>query len=93
MSDVINIWQVQTKNYVNGPGCRFVIWVQGCHLGCKECWNKHTWSFNKRNEMSIDSLYNQISDIDGLTGVTFTGGEPFIQAKNYYFWLFALKKS
>ena len=92
MNSFINIWQLQTKNYVNGPGCRFVIWVQGCHLGCKKCWNKHTWSFKKRNEISIDSLFTQIADIDGINGVTFTGGEPFSQAKNLLSLAIRIKK-
>lgn len=81
-NDLINIWKIQPKNYVNGVGCRFVVWVQGCHLACQDCWNKHTWSFDKKNLISADDLFEKISSIDGLQGVTFTGGEPFIQAKN-----------
>ena len=81
MSDTINIWTTQQKNYVNGPGCRFVIWVQGCHLGCSGCWNKHTWSFRKKNLVTADSLFSEITSANELYGVTFTGGEPFVQAK------------
>ena len=81
-NSLINIWTTQPKNYVNGHGCRFVIWVQGCHLACFECWNKHTWDFDNKNLISIDELFTQIAKTKGLGGVTFTGGEPFIQAKN-----------
>lgn len=78
----LNIWTTQQKNHVNGFGCRFVVWVQGCHLACAGCWNQHTWSFAKRNLVSVDELFARIASTDGLDGVTFTGGEPFVQAKN-----------
>jgi anaerobic ribonucleoside-triphosphate reductase activating protein len=79
---LINIWTVQQKNYVNGAGCRFVIWVQGCHLACEGCWNEHTWDFDKKNLISVDKLFAQIASIQNLDGVTFSGGEPFVQAKS-----------
>lgn len=77
----LNISALHDKNYVNGPGCRFVVWVQGCHLGCPECWNKHTWSFAPKNMMTAESLFARIARTDGLNGVTFTGGEPFLQPR------------
>ncbi|MBA5249883.1 MAG: radical SAM protein [Gammaproteobacteria bacterium] len=80
--ELINIWTTQEKNYVNGYGCRFVLWVQGCHLVCDGCWNEHTWDFDKKNLVSIDDMFIKITSVDGLDGVTFTGGEPFIQAKS-----------
>lgn len=82
MPNLLNIWQTHDKNYVNGPGCRFVIWVQGCHLACPECWNKHTWSFAPKTLMSADELFAKIAAVDSLDGITLTGGEPFLQAKN-----------
>lgn len=84
MSDLMNIWETDSHNYVNGPGCRFVIWVQGCHLACTGCWNKHTWSFKKRTMMSVEQLFNQIASAEKISGVTFSGGEPFLQAKQLY---------
>ena len=82
MNGLINIWEVQSHNYVNGPGCRFVIWVQGCPLACPECWNKHTWTSKKRNLVSVERLFDQIAETEGISGVTFSGGEPFAQAKS-----------
>ena len=84
MNDLLNIGAIEPKNYVNGPDCRFVIWVQGCHLACPECWNKHTWSFDKKNMVHIDELFEKISATTGISGVTFSGGEPFAQARNLY---------
>ena len=77
----INISALQERNFVNGPGCRFVVWTQGCHLACPQCWNKHTWSFAKKSMMSVDALFEKIAATQGISGVTFTGGEPFLQAK------------
>lgn len=77
----INISAIHEMNYVNGPGCRFVLWVQGCHLGCAECWNKHTWSFAKRDMLSVDDIFSKIAVVKNLDGVTFTGGEPFLQPR------------
>ena len=82
MHKPLNIWQTQSHNYVNGPGCRFVIWVQGCHLACPDCWNKHTWSFQKKKLIEADALFAEISQAPAISGVTLTGGEPFVQAKN-----------
>ncbi len=82
MRDTLNIWRSQSHNHVNGPGCRFVLWVQGCHLGCEGCWNKHTWSFARKNIVTVDSIFDLISSTKGIDGVTFTGGEPFVQAKS-----------
>lgn len=82
MPETINIWKMQHRNYVSGPGCRFVIWVQGCLLACPGCWNKHTWDFSKRNEVTVDVLFSKIAAEKKLDGLTLTGGEPFLQAKN-----------
>lgn len=79
---LINIWTYERENYVNGPGRRFVIWTQGCHLACPQCWNKHTWSFAKNRLISADALFGEIAAAPALSGITFTGGEPFLQAKN-----------
>ncbi|SMN00163.1 Ribonucleotide reductase of class III (anaerobic), activating protein [uncultured Candidatus Thioglobus sp.] len=51
-------------------------------MACEGCWNKHTWSFDKKNLFLVDELFDEISNTSGIDGVTFTGGEPFIQAKN-----------
>lgn len=80
-SPVLNLSAVQEANYVNGPGRRFVVWVQGCHLACPGCWNRHTWSFAPKIRKSADALFANIAAVAGLDGVTFTGGEPFLQPR------------
>lgn len=79
---MLNISNIETLNYVNGNGCRYVLWLQGCDLGCVGCWNKHTWSFEDKILKSTDEIYNQIKSLENkLEGVTFTGGEPFLQSE------------
>ena len=65
---------------VNGPGSRFVIWLQGCPFACKGCFNPHTWEFSNKNRVSVSDLACEIlfSNTDGLT---ISGGEPFSQVE------------
>ena len=76
----LNLARTVSRSAVNGPGERFVVWTQGCPIACKGCWNRDTWSFAKRNILSVSNLTNQICTTSGIEGVTFTGGEPFAQA-------------
>lgn len=78
---MLNIYNIETSNYVNGNGCRYVLWLQGCNLKCIGCWNKQTWSFKPKTLKSIDEIFSQIKSLEHkLDGVTFSGGEPFLQA-------------
>ncbi|EJF06045.1 organic radical activating enzyme [Thiovulum sp. ES] len=74
---MLNIYNIEKSNFVNGEGDRFVVWVQGCDLGCVGCWNSETWDKNPKNLMSADEVFSQIPQ--NCDGVTFTGGEPFQQ--------------
>ena len=76
----LNIAQTLPRSAVNGPGERFVIWVQGCSFACPGCWNPDTWSFEQRNLHDVDQLIAEVLATEGTEGVTFTGGEPFAQA-------------
>jgi anaerobic ribonucleoside-triphosphate reductase activating protein len=65
---------------VNGPGTRAVVWVQGCPLRCKGCFNKASWPFSPAHIVPAEELAARILAADGIEGVTFSGGEPFTQA-------------
>lgn len=62
-----------------GPGKRFAIWVQGCPFQCKNCVAPNWIPFKIAHPTAVSKLAEFIiaSDIDGLT---FSGGEPFMQA-------------
>ena len=78
---MINISHIEKENYVNGNGCRYVIWVQGCNFKCDDCWNKNTWDSNIKNIRNVTEMFNEILESDTINGVTFTGGEPLLQAE------------
>lgn len=79
---MLNIYNIETSNYVNGNGCRYVLWLQGCDLGCIGCWNTETWSFEKNILKTVEEVFEEILNFkDSIDGVTFTGGEPFLQSK------------
>ena len=76
----MNIAHIEEISYIYGPGTRFVIWVQGCSIRCKGCWNREMWSFEKRSEYTIEELLNMIRfQGNAIEGITILGGEPLDQ--------------
>lgn len=76
----MNIAHIETQSFIYGPGCRFVIWVQGCSIHCKGCWNKEMWSFKPQKFYSVATLMQMIlSHQTEIEGVTILGGEPLDQ--------------
>ena len=75
----MNIAHIEETSFIYGPGMRFVIWVQGCSIHCKGCWNREMWSFETKYEYSIDELVTKIRNTNTIEGVTILGGEPFDQ--------------
>lgn len=76
----LNIMGYVDESEVNGPGCRAVVWVQGCLRECPGCFNTESWSFEINQLVSVDSLAEKILSNPRNQGVTFSGGEPFWQA-------------
>ena len=68
---------------VDGPGIRMAIFSQGCNKNCFNCHNKHTQDYNAGINVPISEIMNLIINNKLYDGVTFTGGEPFDQAKNF----------
>lgn len=76
----LNLMGYVDESEVSGPGCRAVIWVQGCLRECPGCFNPASWSFAINQLMSIETLVHKILSNRRHEGVTFSGGEPFWQA-------------
>lgn len=74
---------IETFGTVDGPGVRFVVFLQGCHLECKYCHNRDTWDINCGTYISVSELISQINRyktyITPNGGVTISGGEPLLQ--------------
>jgi len=64
---------------VDGPGLRMVLWTQGCPHNCKGCHNPKTHSNNGGYEIDIKEVTKQMSNMRLQKGITFSGGEPFLQ--------------
>ncbi|MFT3951267.1 MAG: anaerobic ribonucleoside-triphosphate reductase activating protein [Oscillospiraceae bacterium] len=72
------------ESIVDGPGIRFTVFVQGCPHGCPGCHNPHTHDFASGEDADTAALLEKIKANPLLDGVTFSGGEPFCQAKALY---------
>ncbi len=64
---------------VDGEGYRFTIFTQGCPHNCPGCHNPQTHDINKGKWADADDLIKRIRQNPLLSGVTFSGGEPFLQ--------------
>lgn len=92
---MLRVHSIQSLGTVDGPGVRFVVFLQGCHLRCKCCHNPDTWDINGGKEESANSLFEKAKRYKEYFGkeggITLSGGEPLLQAKDAYE-LFALCK-
>ncbi|MBZ9688986.1 pyruvate formate lyase-activating protein [Clostridium estertheticum] len=79
------IHSIETMGLVDGPGIRVVVFFQGCKLRCAYCHNPDTWGLSGGIEMTAEEVVQKVIrfkpyfDRSG-GGVTFSGGDPLIQA-------------
>ena len=67
---------------VDGPGVRFVVFLQGCPMRCLYCHNPDTWSAFEGKEYSAEEVFQEIMKYRNYIaqgGVTISGGEPLMQ--------------
>lgn len=77
---VLDLHAIVPRSRANGPGLRFVVWVQGCDLACPGCFNPETHAAAPRMRMPVARLVARIVEVaDSLDGVTLSGGEPLQQ--------------
>ena len=77
------IHSTESFGTVDGPGIRYVVFMQGCPLRCEFCHNPDTWETGKGREVSVSEIigeYNRNSAFYKNGGITVTGGEPLMQA-------------
>lgn len=75
----LRIAGVVNESIIDGKGIRYTIFVQGCPHHCEGCHNPQTHDFSGGNEITIQQLLKDIQKDPLLSGVTFSGGEPFCQ--------------
>lgn len=80
---------------LDGPGIRFIVFMQGCHLKCKFCHNRDTWDITGGIEYSAQEVFEKIirykNFFENNGGVTISGGEPLLQS-DFLIELFTLLK-
>ena len=76
------IHSLESFGTVDGPGVRYVVFMQGCPMRCKYCHNPDTWEVNAGTLMDADYIIEQYERNKGFYtdgGITVTGGEPLLQ--------------
>lgn len=77
----IRIAGITPESVVDGPGIRLVIFTQGCYHNCPGCHNPQTHNPNGGSEIDVTDIQTLIEYTKLIRGVTFSGGEPFLQPK------------
>jgi anaerobic ribonucleoside-triphosphate reductase activating protein len=72
---------LSSDSIVDGEGLRATVFTQGCRRRCPGCQNPETWDETAGVAVSIDEIKERLSKMKGQAGVTFSGGEPMLQAK------------
>jgi anaerobic ribonucleoside-triphosphate reductase activating protein len=72
---------ITQESLVDGPGLRYVIFTQGCPHECPRCQNPETWDISAGKEFSVKQVIRLLKQQKKTKrGLTFSGGEPFLQA-------------
>lgn len=78
-----HVHSIESFGAADGPGVRFVIFLQGCHMRCKYCHNPDTWKTEGGDEFSADELIKRALRYKSYWknggGITVSGGEPLLQ--------------
>ncbi|MDD3368668.1 MAG: pyruvate formate-lyase-activating protein [Lachnospiraceae bacterium] len=78
-----NVHSLESFGSVDGPGVRFVIFLQGCHMRCQFCHNPDTWKEEPNQIFTADELLEKVLRYRGYWGekggITVSGGEPLLQ--------------
>lgn len=78
----MRIAKIIDESIVDGPGIRYVIFTQGCLHRCPHCHNPQTWDTASGEEYSVKQVIRLMRKQKNkkIRGITFSGGEPFLQA-------------
>jgi anaerobic ribonucleoside-triphosphate reductase activating protein len=78
----IRVLDIIEQTMADGPGFRTAIYCAGCKHACKGCHNPQSWSFDAGKWMEVEDLL-AIVKADGMSNVTFSGGDPFYQVEAF----------
>ena len=80
---MLDLSGIVSDSIVDGPGIRTTIFCQGCPHHCPGCHNPETWDFGCGTQVPVEDLVDVVRSNPLCRGVTFSGGEPFAQAKGF----------
>lgn len=80
MESSLNCNSIMQDSIVDGPGLRCVVFVQGCPHHCPGCHNPQTHAFTPTDIKTVEEIFQMYQENPLLSGITFSGGEPFCQA-------------
>lgn len=81
----IQIAGIVEESVVDGPGVRLAIFAQGCIHDCRGCHNPDTHACDGGTTVDTDDIIQICKGLCGFySGVTFSGGEPFLQAEGLW---------
>lgn len=90
---ILNLWNVCRKgSRALGPGLRYVVWTQGCLKRCPGCTSPESQLISPRMIIEIPELAKDIINSPRISGITISGGEPFLQAASLTQLLTLVKK-
>ncbi|MCI9049088.1 MAG: anaerobic ribonucleoside-triphosphate reductase activating protein [Coprobacillus sp.] len=89
---MIRLYGTVNDSIVDGPGLRYVVFTQGCPHHCKGCHNPNSHDLLGGYLVDMKDLLLEIDKNSLLDGITISGGEPFIQAKNLISFIKEIKK-
>lgn len=80
------VHSIETMGSVDGPGLRYIVFLQGCSMKCIYCHNRDTWDRKSGKEIDTSEIAVKLSSLKGFYknnrgGVTCTGGEPLLQSE------------
>lgn len=75
----LRIAGIVDDSIVDGEGVRLTVFTQGCPHHCHGCHNPQTWSLDGGHEIDTEDIVEKLKANPLLSGITFSGGEPFLQ--------------
>jgi len=78
----IRIAGITRESVTDGPGLRLVVFTQGCPHHCEDCHNPETWDPVGGTIIEDKEIIDLLIENPLLSGITLSGGEPFLQAEN-----------
>ncbi len=82
---ILNVYNIERLGMFDGPGVRYVLFLQGCPFKCKYCHNRDSWSTEQNNRMTVEDVWEDFKKYKNFyhpPALTVSGGEPLLQLES-----------